>query len=312
MARPSAIPTPPGLPKRGEVLDGRYVIEEPIGAGGMGVVVTARALALGQRVAIKFLLHESGGDPDGSERLLREARALGAIRSEHVARVLDVGRLPSGAPYMVMEHLAGTDLGRLRRARGRLPVADAVDAVLQAGEAVAEAHALGIVHRDLKPANLYVIARLDRTLCVKVLDFGLSTGEPGRRRRQAPHRDGERGRLAAVHGARADAEPQERRPPRRHLVDRRRPLLPDRGPAPLRGQDHRSACGPSILTGPPPPIASLRPDVPPALSALIQRCLERDLDRRVQDLAELARGLSPFASTRGQQSVDYIVRALGG
>src|ERR1700722_12659999 len=184
MARPSAIPTPPGLPKRGEVLDGRYVIEEPIGAGGMGVVVTARSLALGQRVAIKFLL-EVGGDPDGSERLLREARALGSIRSEHVARVLDVGRLPSGAPYMVMEHLVGTDLGRLRRARGRLPVADAVDAVLQAGEAIAEAHALGIVHRDLKPANLYVIARRDRTLCVKVLDFGLSLASQGEDRRLA-------------------------------------------------------------------------------------------------------------------------------
>src|SRR5512140_1178534 len=142
---------PPGLPQKGEILEGKYRIEEVIGQGGMGIVVAARHLVLGQRVAIKFILDASAQGAEAGERLLREARAASAIRSEHVARVIDVGRLRSGAPFMVMEHRVGTDLSRLRRARERLPYTDAVDATLQAGEAIAEAHAMDIVHRDLKP-----------------------------------------------------------------------------------------------------------------------------------------------------------------
>ena len=306
MARPSAIPTPPGLPKKGEVLDGRYVIEEPIGSGGMGLVVTARHLALGQRVAIKFLL-DASTDPDANERLLREARALGSIKSEHVARVLDVGRLANGAPYMVMEYLVGTDLGRLRRARGRLPVADAVDAVLQAGEAIAEAHALGIVHRDLKPANLYVVARRDRTLCVKVLDFGLSKANRG---------DGTRLTVTShVAGSPQYMAPEQMQSLK--YVDHRADLWSlgvilyylISGRRPYEGKTIALIWA-AILAGPPPRLSSLEPKVSPGLEAAVHQCLEPDPDRRVQSLADLARGLAPFASSRGQLSVDCIVRAL--
>src|SRR4051812_39053207 len=103
---------PPNLPQIGEVLDGKYLIEEVLGAGGVGIVVAAKHVVLGHRVAIKFLLHPAAQAPEDAERLLREARAISAIKSEHVARVLDVDRLPNGAPYMVMEYLAGTNLGR--------------------------------------------------------------------------------------------------------------------------------------------------------------------------------------------------------
>src|SRR5262249_33184436 len=129
---PPAIPRE--LPQQGEVFCGKYRIEEVLGAGGMGIVIAAHHLLLGRKVAIKFLLCASGIGADAGERLLREARALGALRSEHSARVLDVGRLPDGAPYMVMEYLAGTHLGRLLAARGPLPVGEAVDCLLQAGE----------------------------------------------------------------------------------------------------------------------------------------------------------------------------------
>ena len=84
------------------------------------------------------------------------------IKSEHVARVIDVGKLENGSPYMVMEYLEGGDLAAMLAKSGPLPVEQAVDFVLQACEAIAEAHALGIVHRDLKPANLFCIRRRGR------------------------------------------------------------------------------------------------------------------------------------------------------
>ena len=158
----------------GQVLAGKYRIERVLGQGGMGVVVEATHLQLEDRVAIKFWLPEALANPEAVGRFAREARAAGKIKGEHVARVIDVGTLETGAPFMVMEYLHGRDLSAVVREGGPLPPAQAVDAVLQACEALAEAHALGIVHRDLKPANLFVTTRPDGTPAVKVLDFGIS------------------------------------------------------------------------------------------------------------------------------------------
>ena len=101
------------------------------------------------------------------------------IQSEHVARVIDVGTLDTGAPYMVMEYLEGTDLAHKIAESKTLPVEDAARFVLEACEALAEAHAAGIVHRDLKPANLFLARRADKTSMVKVLDFGISKSTVG-------------------------------------------------------------------------------------------------------------------------------------
>jgi len=157
----------------GEILAGKYRIDRVLGAGGMGVVVAAHHLQLDERVAIKFLLPEMLAQQDAVMRFSREARAAVKIKSEHVARVTDVGTLETGAPYMVMEYLEGIDLAELVR-RGPLPITQAVDFVLQACEAIAEAHALGIVHRDLKPANLFLATLPGGVQSVKVLDFGIS------------------------------------------------------------------------------------------------------------------------------------------
>ncbi len=116
--------------------------------------MAAHHLELDERVALKFLLPTVLHDPDVVHRFAREARAAAKIKSEHVARVSDVGQLPTGAPYIVMEYLDGIDLSAWVAKRGALPIEKAVDFVLQACEALAEAHALGIVHRDLKPSNL--------------------------------------------------------------------------------------------------------------------------------------------------------------
>ncbi len=163
-----------GIPQPGEVLVGKYRVERVLGVGGMGAVVSATHLQLEEKVAIKFLHAESAANKESVARFVREGKAVIKIRSEHAVKVHDVGRLESGAPYLVMEHLDGDDLGALVEKHGPMPIADAVDLVLQASEAIAEAHALGIVHRDLKPANLFLTRRVDGSPCVKVLDFGIS------------------------------------------------------------------------------------------------------------------------------------------
>jgi serine/threonine protein kinase len=160
--------------RAGDVVVDKYRIERHLGAGGMGVVVEATHLQLNQPVALKFLV-DSGFEPDvAAERFLREARATFRLRSEHTVRVMDVGTLPTGQPFMVMELLVGKDFKQLVAERGPLPVAEAGEYMLQVCAALQEAHAFGIVHRDLKARNLYLTRRVDGSPCVKVLDFGIS------------------------------------------------------------------------------------------------------------------------------------------
>jgi serine/threonine protein kinase len=147
--------------RQGELLAGKYRVEQVLGAGGMGYVVAAMHEQLGQRVAVKLLVPELCENEDSVTRFLREARAAVKIHSEHVARVLDVGELTNGSPYMVMEFLSGRDLAEELDLPGELEVAVAIDYVLQASEAVAEAHSLNLIHRDLKPANLFLTHRPD-------------------------------------------------------------------------------------------------------------------------------------------------------
>ncbi|WP_437475995.1 protein kinase [Sorangium sp. So ce1014] len=158
----------------GDVLLGKYTIERVLGQGGMGMVLAARHRELGELFAIKLLLPQAPASAHATERFLREARAAVRLKGDHIVRVHDVGRLETGAPYMVMEHLVGSDLQQVVLDRGPLPVDEAVDYVLQACEGVAEAHAHGIVHRDLKPANLFLTRRPNGAPWVKVLDFGIS------------------------------------------------------------------------------------------------------------------------------------------
>src|SRR6476646_5507325 len=140
----------------GEILAGKYKVERVLGAGGMGVVVAAMHLQLDQRVALKFVLQEAIQNAEAIERFSREARAAAKLKSDHVARVIDVGTLENGSPYMVMEYLEGCDLSQYVDRAGPLPFDEAADFILQTCEAMAEAHGLGIVHRDLKPKNLFL------------------------------------------------------------------------------------------------------------------------------------------------------------
>ena len=163
-----------GLPASGAVLDGKYRIERVLGVGGMGAVLEATHLKLEEKVAIKVLLGELSQDAEAVARFTREAWAAAKIKSENVARVHDVGALPSGAPYLVMEYLEGCDLDQLLEERGALDVSEAVDYLLQACRALAEAHEAGIIHRDLKPGNLFRVTQPDGMPLIKVVDFGIS------------------------------------------------------------------------------------------------------------------------------------------
>ncbi len=163
-----------GLPKPGDLIAGKFRIERMIGRGGMGAVFSAQHEMLGQRVAIKMLLASVASNREVVARFLNEARLAARIEGEHVARVTDVATLDDGRPYMVIEYLEGSDLGQVLEACGPLPVPEAVDYVLQALEALAQAHAQGMVHRDFKPSNLFLARRSDGTTLVKVLDFGIA------------------------------------------------------------------------------------------------------------------------------------------
>jgi len=303
----ASLPTiPVGLPQKGELLAGKYRIEDVLGAGGMGIVVSARHLASGTPVAIKFVINVQSPSPEAAARLTREAQVIGALRSEHVVRLYEVGVLPNGLPFMVMEHLRGTHLGRLLEVRGPFPVREAVDCILQAGEAIAEAHALGVVHRDLKPENLFVVALPDRSLSIKVLDFGLS-------------KVGDALGFGVTSTDAVAGSPRFMAPEQMNSlkhVDARADLwsigvilfLLLSGHVPYEGSTLVSV-GVSIIRTELPPLGSLRADVPASLDAAVRRCLQRNLAQRVQSVAELAQELAPFASARGAASAASILRA---
>lgn len=273
----------------GEVLCDKYLVDRVIGHGGMATVVAARHLHLNEQVAIKMLRPELAQDAGIVERFLREARAAVRLKGEHVTRVLDVGILPDGAPFLVMELLVGIDLAELIKARTVLSPPEAADCVLQVCEALAEAHAGGIVHRDIKPSNLFITTRPDGSPLVKVLDFGISKVQF----------DNQVSNLTqnSVVGTPSYMSPEQLRalPSVDHRTDiwslgivLYRLLA---GHRPFKA-DSMSALAIQCATEPTP---TLTIPMPPGLDAIVYRCLEKDPALRYQSVAELAYALAPYA-----------------
>ena len=163
----------------GSVLLDKYRVDAIIGRGGMGQVIKAWHLGLDEEVAIKLLRDDVAVADETIARFVREAQAAAKLKSEHVARIIDVGTFGDGKPYLVMEFLEGQDIGQLINECGRLQPSLAIDLMIQACEALAEAHSLGIVHRDIKPTNLFVTSHPDGSVLLKVLDFGISKSPAG-------------------------------------------------------------------------------------------------------------------------------------
>ncbi len=282
--------------REGDVIAGKYRIERLLGVGGMGVVVAARHEQLDQLVAIKFVRNDALDNDEAVERFLREARSAARLRSEHVARVLDVGRLETGAPYMVMEFLDGHDLSQALTRDGPMAIDVAAALMMQACEAVAEAHSAGIVHRDLKPENLFLTRTVGGTPKVKVLDFGVSKSS-----RVGDDPKNKLTRTRTMLGSPLYMAPEQMRSSRD--VDSRGDvwalgvvlfeLLTGRSP--FEAETMPELCL-KIVSEPPLSLAELRPVVPPGLVEVVERCLQKDKEKRYPNAGDLALALAPFAT----------------
>jgi serine/threonine-protein kinase len=293
----------------GDLIGDKYRVERVLGVGGMGVVVAAQHLGLYELVAIKLLLPEALADGDAMHRFEREARAAVKIKSEHVARIIDVGMLESGTPFIVMEYLRGEDLADRIARTGPLAVDDAIELLLQACEAIAEAHALGIVHRDLKPANLFCVQGADGHTFIKVLDFGISKLTHG----AAEGRGLGMTKTRAVMGSPYYMSPEQMESPRK--VDARTDIWSLgvvfhemlTGEVPFGGETLPQVCV-NVATRPAPPLRKTRPDVASGLEAIALRCLEKDPEKRYPTVAALVTALAKFGPKRAQLSVDRVAR----
>ena len=284
----------------GDIVAGKYRIERVLGSGGMGVVVAATHLDLDQPVALKFILPHALAGKGNVERFMREARAAVRLKSEHVARVYDVGRDGENRPFMVLELLEGMDLAKLSKQKGLLPVADAVEYVLQACEALVEAHAAGIVHRDLKPQNLFVTRRLNGTPLLKVLDFGIAKAiGPGAVGQMALTDS------AAIIGSPLYMAPEQMRSARtaeiRSDIWALGVILYELlgGALPFDGETVTEVCI-HVVNEEPAPLLTLRPGLDPSLVGIVMRCLEKEVQARYHNVSALAAALEPFSRSAQQ------------
>ncbi len=299
-------------PLPGAVVAGKYRVEETLGEGGMGIVVAATHLGLEQHVAIKFLLPEAARNKIAVERFLREARVAAMVKSEYVARVHDVGTLEDGVPYIVMEHLEGSDLGKLIGRSGALPVPETSEIALQACEALAEVHAAGIVHRDLKPSNLFVTRRVDGSPAVKLLDFGISKLTLG-----APDSNPDPGLTATttIMGSPSYMSPEQLKStkevdPRTDVWSLGAVLFEAlSGKQAFAGDSVPQVCA-MIASEKPPSLTQLRPGLPGDLVRAIEGCLEKDPDKRIT-LVNLAAVLARTAPQRARPLLERIEATLG-
>ena len=284
-------PPPPHehLPQPGESFAGKYRIGRVLGQGGVGVVFEAYHQRLNQRVAIKILRAEARRSAEWLTRFDREARAAVKLRGPNVARVFDVDSTDDGTPYMVMELLDGWNLSEEIGARGPLPIAEAVNYVLEACCAMAEAHALGIVHRDLTPANIFLANAGGRRIA-KVVDFGISKIRDERTNVTTTDAAFGTPHYVSPEQIRSTADVDGRADIWSLTVILFEALT---GTTPFLG-DTASAVVASVLMDPPKPLADLRPDLPRGLVAAVMKGLAKNPDERFQSVDELVGALLPF------------------
>jgi eukaryotic-like serine/threonine-protein kinase len=289
----------------GTILVDKYHVDQLLGIGGMGRVVKATHLYLRQPVAIKILLPEMIESSATVARFLREAQATVKLRSEHIARVIDVGTLPDGTPFMVMEYLQGNDLNQILRHHGPQAPNVVVDLILQACEGIAEAHAGGIIHRDIKPSNFFITLKPDGSMLLKILDFGIS---------KAPVGYDDLTGTQTIIGTPSYMAPEQMKTAK--AADPRSDIWSLgvvmyqllAGRPPFEAENYAALV---LKVGMEPP-APLVVQLPVGLGEVILRCLEKDPKNRHQSVAELARLLAPFATDplTGQHSAERTHRIL--
>ena len=300
---------PPADPLIGRILDGRYQIESVLGEGGMGLVYKARHVTLGKPLAIKVLKAEVSKDQEIVQRFRQEAQSATAIGNHHIIDISDFGALQDGSTYFVMEFLDGISLTRAIEPNKPLKSPRTIHIAKQLCRALGAAHDVGIVHRDLKPDNIYLISRGGDKDFVKVLDFGIA--KVGGQKSKLTQ-------VGQVFGTPHYMSPEQcsgTQVDKRtdiyalgvimyEMTSSRVPFDADNLMGILTKHLYEEPVKPHEL---PPPV-----DVPPALEAVIMKCLAKKPDLRYQtmqevlaDLELVEQGLTP------QAVVDGVRRAAG-
>lgn len=295
--------------REGELLAGKYVVGRLLGLGGMGAVFEAREERLERRVAVKVLLPRLLNSPTAASRFKREAKAATRITSEHVVKVVEIGDLPDGTPFLVMEYLEGKDLRAVLRECGPLSPHVAIDYLLQALQAVAEGHMNAVIHRDLKPSNLFLSERADGTPLIKVLDFGIA------KTLQLDNAED----LALTSSEDVQLGSPTYMPPEQFTNPKDVDATADiwslgvtlyeliGGKPPFQGASHAELVG-RVLASTPEPLRALAPGsvLPAGLDRIVLRCLEKKREQRYKNAVELATALAPYGSDDARLSLTRV------
>jgi serine/threonine-protein kinase len=273
------------------VLGGKYRLTRALGEGSAGVVLEAVHVTSGRRFAVKALHKQAEATVEQRSRLMREARAYGAIAHPNVIEIYDVDETEDGAPYLVMELCEGRTLEKLIEQRGALLEKQALRIAWQIASALEAAHAVSVLHRDLKPANVFLHREATGESTAKLLDFGLSKHT----RREETFQT----RAGATLGSPAYMSPEQMRS--ESAIDARADLWSFgavlfemlTGTRAFRGTSLPEVVM-AVTAGPIPRVAERAPDADPRLDALVAACLERDVDKRVQSATALLALLEPM------------------
>ena len=301
-------------PLAGEVIDGKYRIDRMLGEGGMGAVAGAFHLLRKAPVALKFISPDVVRVPGAVDRFVNEAVAASQIDSDHVVRIFDVGQLPSGLPYIVMEMMSGCDLSELLEREGQgggLQIQRSVHFVLQILRALQVAHGAGIIHRDLKPSNAFVVVKDGEPDFIKLLDFGISKITQDSSESQQHLTQTNTGLGTPLYMSPEQARNARDATGRSDLYSVSAILYEL-----LTGRTPYQAASPNdllfkLFTTDPDPILSVRADVPEGLAQVIHRGLSKAAEDRPATATDMAELLAPFADGRSASILSRI-RAAGG
>ncbi len=287
----------------GQIVDGKYRVVRMIGEGGMGAVYEGENLRIGRRVAIKVMHAEAVANTDLLRRFQREAQAAAKIGSGHIVDVLDLGDLPNGESFMVMEYLEGESLGA-RLGAGRLTASDAALIAHQLLDGLGAMHCAGIIHRDLKPGNVF-LARTPKGEIVKILDFGVSKFT------SLPDDPEMMTRSGAVMGTPHYMSPEQARGNNKE-VDQRTDLYAlgvilyraVSGALPFDGENFHELLF-KIALETPAPLETLVPDVDPAFVEIVMRAMSRDPTARYQSAEEMRGAIEQWGRAQGRPSLAF-------